>query len=179
MRWEEILLDLFEDLEQKAEGLHLAERDAELADRSRAEYAAHVDFASRVHASVGTPLALTVTGLGVLDGTLRSAGLDWCLLETSAEQEWVVRLAAVGEARGASDRALSEPARPVVARLALGSALRRLADARSTTVIHGLDGSQSRGLIGRVGVDFLELRTGCPARVALLPFGRIAAVHRA
>ena len=36
MRWEERLLDLFDDLEQQADGLALAERDALVAEQSRA-----------------------------------------------------------------------------------------------------------------------------------------------
>ena len=38
MAWEEELFALLDDLEQQAEALYDAERDAELADRSRAEY---------------------------------------------------------------------------------------------------------------------------------------------
>ena len=59
MRWEERLLDLFDDLEQQADGIALAERDALVAEQSRAEYAA-VTLADRLHASVGTRLLLDV-----------------------------------------------------------------------------------------------------------------------
>ena len=69
MRWEERLLDLFDDLEQQAEGLALAERDALVAEQSRSEYAA-VALADRLHASVGTRLLLDVGGFGALDGRL-------------------------------------------------------------------------------------------------------------
>ena len=67
MRWEERLLDLFEDLEQQAEGLHLADRDLELVDRGRAEYA-HVELTARVQASLDEHVRLSVAGVGVLKG---------------------------------------------------------------------------------------------------------------
>ena len=38
MSWEESMFAVFDDLEQQAAGLHLAERDAEVADLSLAEY---------------------------------------------------------------------------------------------------------------------------------------------
>lgn len=157
MRWEERLAGLFEDLEQQAEGLHLADRDAEVAERGRGEYAAHVDLASRIHASVGWRVALSVVGVGPVEGTVGSAGVDWLLLETEQGQEWLLRLAAIGLARGLSERALSELARPVVARLSFGSSLRKIAEARASTLVHHLDGRQSRGWIARVGADFFEL----------------------
>jgi hypothetical protein len=185
MRWDEMLVDLFEDLEQQAEGLHLEERDAEVADRTRAEYAAQVDFVSRIHASVGASLVLSVAGVGTLTGALRSAGADWCLLTTGAQQEWLVRLAALGEVRGVSARSVSEAARPVTARLGIGSALRRIAEAAATTVLHRTDGATTAGLIGRVGSDFVELRdtaAAAPDRstvvLAVVPFGQLAAVRR-
>ena len=38
MSWHESMFAVFDDLEQQAEGLHLAERDAEVADLTLAEY---------------------------------------------------------------------------------------------------------------------------------------------
>ena len=55
MTWERELLDLFEDLEHQAEGLALTDRDAEVAELARSEYA-EIDLAARVHASVGQPV---------------------------------------------------------------------------------------------------------------------------
>ena len=52
MVWDERLFDLLDDLEGQAEALYAAERDAELADRSRAEYAS-VTLESRLMASTG------------------------------------------------------------------------------------------------------------------------------
>ena len=65
MRWEYQLGDLFDDLEQQAEGLALTERDALVAEQSRAEYA-QVDLTARLHASRGTRLVLQVSGVGRL-----------------------------------------------------------------------------------------------------------------
>lgn len=165
MRRADSLGDVFEDLEQQAEGLHLAERDAELVDRSRSEYA-QVTFAARLHASVGRAVTLTVTGVGRLDGTLARAGVDWCLVETPATptaQEWVVAVPAVSRAGGLSERAVNESARSVVARLTMRSALRGIADSRAEVLLHHLDGSQVRGRLARVGADFVEVVTASDA----------------
>ena len=51
MTWEEQLFSLLDDLEQQAEAAYDAERDVDLADRSRAEYA-QVTLASRLMASL-------------------------------------------------------------------------------------------------------------------------------
>ena len=186
MRWEDRLGGLFEDLEQQAEGLHLAERDAELADRSRSEYAG-VTFASRLHASVGGTVSLAVTGVGPLQGTLTRVGTDWCLLEAApAGPEWVVALAAVRQAGGLSERAVSEVARPVVARLSMRSALRGIAESRAEVLVHHVDGTQLRGLLGRAGADFVEVvpqpdQVGDRSRSRVpevLPLAMLAAVRR-
>lgn len=151
---------LFEDLEQQAEGLHLAERDAELVDRSRSEYA-EVTFAARLHASVGSAVTFWLPGVGALEGTLARVGQGWCLLEASPSgQEWVVPLPAVTRAAGLSERAVNAAARSLVARLPLRSALRQIADARVEVVLHHLDGTQCGGRMARVGADFVELVSG-------------------
>lgn len=186
MRREDRLVDLFEDLEQQAEGLHLAERDAELFDRSRSEYA-EVTFAARLHASVGSPVMLAVAGVGPLQGTLARVGVDWCLLETApSAQEWVVALAAVRQAGGLSERAVNEVARSVVARLPMRSALRGIADSRSEVLLHHVDGTRLRGRLARAGADFVEViprsddagarpRT---RRAEVVPLSMLAAVRR-
>ena len=182
MSGEHDLSDLFEDLEQQAQGLRLADRDAEVADRARAEYAVGVDLAARVHASLGRPVALGVRGVGTLEGTLASAGPDWCLL-AAAGGEWLVRLTAITLGRGLSERAVVERARPVSGRLGIGSALHRLAEARTPAAVHGIDGARVRGRVARVGPDFFELRvdddgSGRPGgEVAVVPMVHVAAVR--
>ena len=179
MRWEERLLGFFEDLEQQAEGLALAERDAEVAERVRAEYA-QVGLAARLHASVGREVTLGVSGCGRVTGTLSRVGRDWCLV-AAGPREWVVRLAAVGHLRGLADRGLPESAQPLGGRLGIGSALRGLAESRTTVTVHAVDGTAYRGLLRRVGADFVEVLPGpeepgsSPDEVIVLPFTAIGA----
>jgi hypothetical protein len=173
MRWEERLLDLFDDLEQQAAGLALSERDALVTEQSRAEYAG-VDLVGRLHASVGSRLHVDVTGLGTLDGSLTRVGQGWCLLDVSG-QGWLVALPAVVSVRGLAGGGVAPEARPVAARLGLGSALRGLAEGRGEVVLHRLDGQTLRGLLARVGLDFVEV--GTRERVDVVPFGAVAAVR--
>lgn len=174
MTWEEELFAVLDDLEQQAEALYDAERDAELADRSRAEYQ-QVTLPSRLMASVGMPMRLEVTGLGAVSGVLDRVGTGWCLVHGHA-QDWVIRLEAVATVRGASERSLPEVAWSPVARLGLGSALRRVADAGERCVVHLLDGSTHDALLRRVGADFVEAEVG-DGRAVLVAFSVLAAVQ--
>jgi hypothetical protein len=171
---DEQLFGFLDDLEQQAQALYGAERESELADRSRSEYAA-VSLVSRLMASLETDLTLDLLGVGAVHGRLRRVGPDWCLVNGAA-QDWVVRLAAVRAVEGASERSVPEVAWSPVNRLGLGSALRRLADAAAGCRIHGVDGSIRDGRLGRVGADFLELVAG-PGRVVLVARETLVAVQ--
>jgi hypothetical protein len=184
MRWEERLLGVFEDLEQQAEGLALDERDATVAGLAPAAYAG-VDLASRLHASVGRAVRLDVTGHGRLAGRVARVGSDWLLLEgpqaVGAGTAWLVRTAAVVGLQGASAQAREADARAVTSRLGLGSALRGLAEERLPVRLLRLDGSQLRGLLGRVGADFVEVLAagaGEPDELVLVPFAGLALVSQ-
>lgn len=157
------LHDLFEDLEQQAAGLELTERDAELADRARSEYAG-VTVSARVHASLGRHVRLRLVDGAVLEGVLTQAGPDWCWLSQAGapgeQGECLVRLAAVAVAEGLSPRAVAEVARPAVARLGFGSALHRCAgdERRLRLRVAGMGELEVR--LRRVGADFAEVRLG-------------------
>lgn len=187
-----MLLGLFEDLEQQAEGLALSERDIEVAELSRAEYA-QVTIEARLHASTGREVVLGVDGLGPVSGVLARVGAGWCLVAAEGEarsgpaQEWIVRSDAVQRAAGLSDRALDGPSRPLSARLGLGSALRSVAAARSEVRAHLRDGAVLHGQLGRIGADFLEIAVdaggspdGGPGRLRreLVRFGALSALRR-
>ncbi|HEU4512821.1 MAG TPA: hypothetical protein VFR87_06925 [Nocardioidaceae bacterium] len=164
------LEDVFEDLEQQAAGIELVERDAELADRARGEYAA-VTLADRVHASLGRRVVLVLLGGESVTGELVDAGRDWCAVTSSQGRSWLVRLAAVAQAGGLSPRSLPEAARPVLARRGFASALHRFAEESWDLLLHVATGSPLRGRIVRVGADFVEVelahtRSGAPVLVA-------------
>ncbi len=152
MRWE----DLFADLEHEWEGLAQSERQAEIAERTRAEFA-QVTFVDRLRGSEGRHVHL-VTRLGEpVDGELTGVGADFVLL-TSERHECVLPLAGLGSASGLGGASLSEQAAgPVRARLGLGSVLRRIAADRSVVTLVGGDGRSLSGTLQRVGADFLEL----------------------
>lgn len=175
MAWEDELFALLDDLEQQAEALYDAERDADLADRSRAEYA-QVTLASRLMASVDREVAIDVRGVGQVTGTLQRVGAGWCLV-SGAGQDWVVRLAALNRVRGASERSVPEVAWSPLAGLGLGSALRRIADSCDPCRLHLVDGAQHEVVLTRVGQDFVEA-SGVDRQSLLVPFGQLAAVQR-
>lgn len=175
MTWEEELFSLFDDLESQAAAAYALDREAEIADRSRSEYA-QVTLAGRLMASVGLEVVVDIRGVGPVSGTLERVATGWFLV-SGRGADWVVRQAAVGAVRGASDRAVPEVAWSAVARLGLGSALRRLAESGERCLLHRLDGVRLDGVLRRVGADFVELITGEPRRVVLVAYDAIAAVQ--
>jgi hypothetical protein len=85
---------------------------------------------------------------------------------------------AVEAAEGLSDRAVPELAWPPVARLGLGSALRRLADDGTPCLVHTRAGARYEVVLTRVGRDFVEARTaGEPPRPLVLALASIGAVQ--
>ena len=176
MGWDERLFDLLDDLEGQAEAMYAAERDAELADRSRAEYAA-VTLAGRLMASVGRDVLLDLEGPGPVRGELRRVGTGWCLVSGDAG-DWLVPVDAIVAAEGISDRAVPEIAWSTVARLGLGSALRRLADEGTACVVAMRSGARHEVVLTRVGKDFVEAETtGDRARRLLLSLASVGAVQ--
>lgn len=173
MRWEESVFALFEDLEMQAEGLHLEQRSGEVESLAEAGYA-EVSLASRVHASAGARLRVGLREGPEVRGRLARAGADWLLLN-SGSGEWLVRLDAVAVVEGLSGTSLPPPLWPVLARLSVRSALRRIAGADGSCVVWTADGRQVTGRLERVGADFVEVRT--PSAVLVVATGAIAAVQ--
>jgi hypothetical protein len=173
--WDEKLFAVFDDLEQQADALFDAERDLELADLARAEYA-EVTLAGRLMAAVGRDVALDVVAVGRLEGRLTRVAAEWMML-TVGTAEWVVPLAAVTAAQVPTDRSVPEVAWSAVARrLGLRSALRRLADSGESCVVHTRAGAQAQGRVERVGQDFFELRVAATA-TQLVPLATVAGLQ--
>jgi hypothetical protein len=147
--------DVVEDLEQQAAGLHLRDRDDEVDQLGQAEYA-EVDLVARLHGSVDRWLRLTLVDGVRVEGTLVSAGVDFGVLEDE-HNAWLVRSGAIARAHGLSGRAVTEPARPVLARLRIRAMLRRLAADEVPVRVHLVHGAGLDGMLGRVGADFVEL----------------------
>ena len=175
MGWEEDLFALFDDLEGQATALYDAERAPELADRSRSEYQ-QVTFSGRLMASLDLEVTAELTGVGAVSGRLARVATGWSLLRGHG-QDWVVRTEAIAALHGASDRSVPEVAWSPVAKLGLGSALRRLADSAEPCSLHLMDGRRHDGVLLRVGRDFTEVATGEAGRIVLIPFAQLAAVQ--
>ena len=174
MSWEHDLFALFDDLEGQAAAAWEADREAELADRARTEYAA-VTLASRLMASRGRDVTLDLPHVGRLDGRLARVAEEWCLLGARG-QDWVVPLRAVTGVRGASERSSPEVAWSPVDRLGLRAALRRLADAGSRCLVHLADGARHEAYVERVGADFVECRDAAGGTL-LVPYAGLVAVQ--
>jgi hypothetical protein len=175
MTWDRSVGALLEDLEQQAQGLALAERDAEVVELTLAEYA-QITLAERLHASRGARLRIRLVGGLQVDGALARAGEDWVLL-VDDRTEWLVRHDAVSSVAGVSARADHAATWPVVDRLSLRALLRRLAADGDGCVVHFVHGERAEGRIGRVGKDFFELATGTSAGTLVVPVRGVAALQ--
>ncbi|MDQ6642262.1 MAG: hypothetical protein M3Y66_07205 [Actinomycetota bacterium] len=180
MGWESSVLALLDDLEQQAEGLHLVERDLEVADRGVAEYA-QVSLASRLHGAAGREVRLTLLGGLTLAGAVERTGADWLLLIDQTQREWVVRQGALAVLQGASSRAVPDAALGVLRRLPLRSVLRRLAEEGAGCLLHLVDGGRLEGRLLRLGDDFAEVRLGgghSTDGYDVVPLTALAAIQR-
>jgi hypothetical protein len=173
--WEQRLLAVFDDLEQQAAAAYGAEREAEVAERARAEYAA-VTLAARLMAGRGCRVAMALEGVGAVSGELQRVAADWCLLAAGG-QDWIIRLPVVSSVRGLPPHAVAEAAWPVTARLGLGSALRRVADGGERCRVRLRDGTAYDARLGRVGADFVEVVTGDRAEPWVVALDALSAVH--
>lgn len=181
MRWE----DLFADLEQQWDALAEGDRQAEIAERTRAEFA-QVDLADRLRGSEGRPVRLRTRAGQELAGDLSRVGADFVLLSLP-RQECVLPFSALTTVQGLGPESVSaEVAGPVRTRLGLGSVLRRIAADRSPVTLVTSAGMLS-GTVQRVGSDFLELAEHAPddgvrathaRRPSLVPFSAVDVIRR-
>lgn len=175
MGWENDLFALFDDLEERAGALYAADREAEVADRSRAEYQ-QVTLAGRLMATIGQEVTVGVAGVGTVPGVLDRVCGEWIAL-SGADQDWIVLSEALTTVEGASVRAIPEVAWSPLTRLGIAAALRRLAETGERCVVHLRDGWRYDGELRRVGADFCELVVGEERRVLLVSFAALAAVQ--
>lgn len=166
---------VLEDLEQQAEGLHLAERAVEVDELTVAQDA-EVQLGARLLASVDREVRVSTPGPDVR-GRLSGAGADWLEVVDGAGARWSVALRHVLQIGGLGPGAIPEQARPVAARLSLRSVLRRLAEDRSRVAWYLADGRTLGGAPIRVGADFVDLRVEGADGQVTVPLAAVVAVR--
>ncbi len=178
MSWEHELFALFEDLEGQAAAAFETDREAELADRARAEYGS-VTLASRLMASRGEAISVDLPHVGRVAGRVGRVGDAWVLLSGQG-QDWIVPLRWIAGVHGVGARSVPEVAWSPVDRLGLRAALRRVADAGARCVVHLVDGTRQEAYVERVGADFLECRAAADPSgddLLLVPYDAVVAVQ--
>jgi hypothetical protein len=149
---------LFADLEAQADALDVAQRAAEVSERTRIE-AGKLAIADRVRAAVGGTVRLQCVGGGLVHGQLLRVHGDWLLIDEEYGREAVVPLGAVTSIAGVNRFTERGPDGIVESRLGLRHVLRALARDRSRVDVQLLDGTIVSGTIDRVAADFVELAT--------------------
>lgn len=149
MRWDR----LFEDLEAQLEEQARLERDAEVADRTRAERA-RITLSERLVGAVGDELTFRVRGGAAVAGELQDTGEGWLLLATPHRRSVLLPTAAVVGVHGLG-RAPRDDTR--ARRFGLGSALRAISRDRRPVVVTDVDRADAHGTIDVVGADAFDL----------------------
>ena len=149
MRWE----SLFADVEAQLVAAERAELDAEVAERTRAEWS-RVRLADRFRSAAGQEVHLLLAGGHRVSGTCTDAAPEWATLRDGPTQV-LVPLHAVVAVTGLS-AAVAPPPGAVLRRLGLPHALRAvMRDRRAVRVLTG--GSLLTGTVDRVAGDHLDL----------------------
>ena len=149
MRWEA----LFDDLEGQWLAEERRERDADVADRTRAERV-RVLLVERLAGSLGCQLTFTLTGAETIVGTLDDLGADWLLLTDDVGHEIIVATGSVLAITGLS-RSIDPAA--TARRFTMGYALRALARDRATVILTDTAGGRVAGTIDAVGKDWCDI----------------------
>ncbi len=149
MRWDA----LFADLEARWDAEGRAERDAEVADRTRREHAS-IELLTRLAGHQGEVRVRVAAGV-FLEGLVLDVGKDWVLLEIPLRRrQALIPMSAVRAIEGLGRRSVSAR---TARRFGWGYAVRALARDRAVVQITDLDGTVVTGTIDIVGADYLEL----------------------
>ena len=173
---QDVLLDMLEDLEMQAGGLHLADRALEVEELTTAQLG-EVDLLGRLHASTGSAVRVVTSDGHDVRGRLAGVGSDWVLVDEGAGASSFVPLAHVVLLGGLRGGAVPEDARGLSARLSLRSVLRRLGEDPQPCAVHLRGGRVLHGSPERVGADFVELRQQEPAEVLTAPLDAVVVVR--
>lgn len=181
VRWER----LFADLEAELEAAEAAERQGEVAERTRVELA-RVAWVDRLAAA--REVRLDLTGGATVHGAVTVVGDGWAVVTTSGDPlgaPVVVRLAAVVSAQGVGRGARTAARTTATRRLGIAAPLRRISRDRCTVALALVDGRRVLGTLDAVGADHLDLaehavdeprRPAGVSRVLTVPFAALASV---
>lgn len=181
MRWE----DLFDDLEGQVEAWERAERDAEVADRTRFEVG-QVTVIGRLRSLEGSELSARLRNGASISGTLVRLGADWVLL--ACPPEVVVPVTGIATIDNLPWESMSPQGAGVVAsRLTLSTVFRAMAIDRARITIQLHDRTAVSGTADRVGRDFVDValhhadqapRASAVTKRTTVAFAAISAVLR-
>ena len=153
MRWDRLFADLETQLDAAGDG----ELDAEVAERTRREFAS-TSFDGRLRAVTGRVVELAVAGMGVITGDVRRVGPGWLLLDVPGGLPAVISTRLIVAARDLPVASREMSNESVGAQeVGLAHVLRVLARDRTPTMVVMADGVTLTGTIDRVGVDYLDL----------------------
>ncbi len=181
MRWDE----LFDDLADEWAAADRSAALAEVADRTRAEWA-RATLLARLRGAVDSVVSVD-TPAGVVTGTLLRVSSD-CLLLAESPGEALVPLPAVCGVAGIGSATVPDELVGVVERrLGLAAILRRIAQDRSPVTVYRRSAAALYGTPALAAADHLELAEHEPDQVpraravrrrVLVPYAQVALIRR-
>jgi len=174
MHWERLI----DELGAAVDAEDRRELVAEVADRTRHE-TARLHVVDRLRAAAETQVTIGVDGWDPVRGRACRVGPDWLLVEAAAGPDVLLATPAILWIEALPPRAVDPAAVPAVdQRLGFRSVLRAVARDRRVVLVRLRDGTECRGVVARVGADFVDVgaapRAGAAERC--VPFTAIAAV---
>jgi len=149
MRWDSLFADLEAQLDESA----AAALASEVAERTRAEWAA-IRLRDRIAAHADRELTWFLADGEVITGGVADLGADWVLLRAGT-RETLVPLASVSSVSGLPSSAVGQTG--LARRLALPVVLRGLARDRSPVRLYLAGGGVVTGTLDRVGADHVDV----------------------
>lgn len=165
MRWDE----LFAELEAELAGAKRQDTEAEVIDMMHAE-AATIRLRDRIRHMSGSPINVRLRYGHTRRGVLTEANGTWLLLREDHRRH-LVPIEAVAYVWPL--RQAAPPLAGIMARLTLGHALRKLAEA-GMDLQFLTEGGEITGRIGIVGRDYCDVHT--PTGVLAVPWTAILAI---
>lgn len=170
------LWDVLAELDQRADGIGLADRREEVTALAHEHYG-EVTLAARLQGALGAEVGMVFADGWKLAGELVRCGRQWCRLNSElGPTEWIVSLPHVARIELLPPEAVAPQAQSRLAQLSLRTALLPLVQAEVEVTVRLTDSTMGPAHLHRVGADFVELAwSGNPQRL-VSPLWHVAAV---
>lgn len=172
----ESLWEVLTELDQRADGIGLADRRDEVTALAHEQYG-EVTLAARLQGALNAEIGLVFVDGWKLAGELVRCGQAWCRLNSElGPTQWVVSLSHVVRIEQLPPDAVAPQAQSRLTQLSLRTALLPLVKAGIEVTVRLSDSTMAPARLHRVGADFVELKWSGSEQKLVSPLSHVAAV---